>query len=329
MAPQPGDDVYLSLDAKLQYKTEVALQTSLVRARGLRSAYGYRTDAQAGGSVVLDPRNGQVLAMASYPTYDPSALVGGISQDVLEPADRPAGEGADQPGHPGGVSARLDVQAGLHLRRPAPGPDHPRHGRARPRLLRHPGLRRRRAGLPQDQPLVGRGGLGNVSLSVALTKSSDVYFYKLGNDIWAAHKNGALAEDAMQQQVQALGYGARTGIDLPSEVPGRLPTPAWLAAFSRTINKDPVKAADAGRWQSGQSIDLAIGQGDMLASPLQIANAYASVRQRRPPLRAPRRAQDLGVPAPERPAPAAAAEAAAHDRLGSGPRSRCSPASRA
>ena len=63
----------------MQVKTEEALQASLIRAQGTKDEYGYRQNAKAGGMVVLDPSNGQVLSMASYPNYDPSTLVDGIS----------------------------------------------------------------------------------------------------------------------------------------------------------------------------------------------------------------------------------------------------------
>ncbi|MCU1454862.1 MAG: Penicillin-binding protein 2 [Acidimicrobiales bacterium] len=276
IAPQPGDDVYLSLDAKLQFKTEVALQVSLKRAQAIHSTNGYRVNATAGGSVVIDPRNGQVLAMASFPTYDPSTLVGGISQEdwlkLTDPSAKVLTNRAIQEAYPPGSTFKLaSTYAGLRL-----GLITPDTVVADPGYFIIPGCTGPPAGCRKNSPSLNGGGLGNVSLATALTKSSDVYFYKLGNDIWATHINGALPDDAMQQQVLALGFGAKTGIDLPSEVPGRVPTPAWLADFSRTINKDPAAAAANGRWQSGRSIDLAIGQGDMLASPLQIANAYAA-----------------------------------------------------
>ena len=107
--------------------------------------------------------------------------------------------------------------------------------------------------------------------------SSDVYYYTLGNNIWARHKQAQLPADAMQQQIAALGYGAKTGIDLPGESAGRLPTPAWLMKFSKQLNKDnPDEAVERGTWRAGDNINLAIGQGDLLATPLQPANAYAT-----------------------------------------------------
>ncbi|MCU1351391.1 MAG: Penicillin-binding protein 2 [Acidimicrobiales bacterium] len=277
VAPQPGDDVYLSVDAKIQYKTEEALQVSLARARGTKSRNGYRLDANAGGSVVIDPRNGQVLAMASFPTYNPADLVGGISQDLwtrlTDPKAKVLTNRAIQDAFPPGSTFKLATSyAALKL-----GFITPDTVIGDPGYYAIPGCTGPPAGCRKNSPSLKSGGLGNVNLATALTKSSDVYFYKLGNDIWAAHKNGQLPEDAMQQQIGALGYGTRSGIDLPGEIPGRLPTPKWLAEFSRTLNKNnPKLAAEAGRWGSGQNIDLAIGQGNMLATPLQIANAYAA-----------------------------------------------------
>ncbi len=104
--------------------------------------------------------------------------------------------------------------------------------------------------------------------------SSDVYFYSLGNDSWALYKSKhQVGPNALQDEIAKLGIGKKTGIDLPAESSGRLPDPSWLKQFDLDLNGH---ATAGGRWSSGSSINLAIGQGDVLVTPLQMANAYAA-----------------------------------------------------
>ena len=111
-----------------------------------------------------------------------------------------------------------------------------------------------------------------MDLQRAITVSSDVYFYKLGFDIWAARDR--LHDDtALQNAASDLGFGQPTGIELPAESKGRLPTPAWLREYDRKLNG---RATDVGIWTAGVNMNVAIGQGDVLATPLQVANVYAS-----------------------------------------------------
>ena len=123
----------------------------------------------------------------------------------------------------------------------------------------------------------GQAAHGVVNLQRALTVSSDVYFYKLGFDLWAA-RDSLHDDTALQNAASDLGFGQTTGIELPGESRGRLPTPTWLREYDRKLNG---RATDAGRWTAGVNMNVAIGQGDVLVTPLQVANAYAGVRQRR------------------------------------------------
>jgi len=271
--PKPGDDVYLSIDAKVQVKTEEALQASLIRAQGTKDQYGYRQNAKAGAMVVLDPSNGQVLSMASYPNYDPSTLVDGISNAEWKALNDPKAKAltnrAIQGAYPAASTFKLATSyAGLKLGMIAPDTK-----------INDPGYYEI-PGCTAGEDLCRKkspAAHGTVDLARSLTVSSDVYYYTLGNNIWARHKQGQLPADAMQQQIAALGYGQKTGIDLPGESAGRLPTPDWLMKFSKQLNKgNPEQAVERGTWRAGDNINLAIGQGDLLATPLQTATAYAT-----------------------------------------------------
>ena len=271
--PRPGDDLYLSLDAKIQYKTEEALQAKIVASD---------TPTPAGAAVLIDPRNGQVRAMASYPTYDPSELVGGISRDLWsELTDKKTkilSNRAIQEAFPAASTFKLaSSYAGLSLGIIQPNEVVVDQGTYKLCDGDTSGCKKRNSG--------GGAAMGPITLSTALPRSSDFYFYRVGHLAWVRHKNGQAPEDALQAKMKELGYGAKTGIDLTGETPGRVPTPATNRELADTLwnqshenyGNDPALWQDARRWKAGYSADIAIGQFDVLVSPLQTANAYASL----------------------------------------------------
>jgi penicillin-binding protein 2 len=292
--PEPGDDVYLSIDARVQYKAEEALQARLNASR-------HDGESQAGSLVVLDHSTGQVRAMASYPTYNPADLVGGIScptwrdlqglspdgtcgdamtkeiKRLKEDGEAPVPKllnRALQGAYPPASTFKLaSSYAALKLGIRTPDQYIPDGGSYRLCDGDGKGCLKRNAG--------GQGH-GSVNLQTALTVSSDVYFYGIGDISWKRREE--LGDDAMQKYIEELGYGHQTGIDLPAESAGQVPTPESEAALAQGLFKsdpgaydnDPAKAKDAGRWRSGYSADLAIGQ-KVDATPLQTANAYATL----------------------------------------------------
>jgi penicillin-binding protein 2 len=291
--PRPGDDLYLSLDAKVQYKAEAALQGRLFAARKPNFP------APAGGVVVLDPQTGQVRAMASYPTYNPAELVGGIACPVWRDL-----QGLDRNGSCQNIDAELkarprnDQPVSKLINRATQGAYPPAstfklatsYAALKLNLItpdqsiNDPGSVNICGGRPgpscvkqnaKGQPT------GSVDLRSAITVSSDVYFYKLGADAWG--RRDSIGPTALQDQLEKLGYGTKTGIDLPAESPGLMPTPdkelqtatALYKANPGAYRGDLKQALAQGRWTVGFSADLAIGQR-VLATPLQIANAYAA-----------------------------------------------------
>jgi penicillin-binding protein 2 len=111
----------------------------------------------------------------------------------------------------------------------------------------------------------GGAAHGALALRQALTVSSDVFFYRLGLEA-----NGAGNGLVLQRWARRLGLGRRTGIDLPGELPGLLPTPSWRnRLFRRDLTDRP--------WTPGDNINLSVGQGDLQANPLQLAVAYATI----------------------------------------------------
>lgn len=291
-APVPGRDVYLTIDINMQYLTEMGLadvvsqRTGRVEA-GCVEVEGEESEGcqpQGAASVAIDPRNGQVLTMASYPTYDPNLFVGGISTRDYEAiaADR----NKDQHNNPllnrvirgefapGSTFKLFSAFAGLANGLINPGD-----------YYNDTGVYLYDPNCPSTSTVrcsaqnAGAKPNGPVNLTDALRVSSDTYFYKLGHESW--RDADRIGEDAMQVQMETWGLGAPTGIDLPGEAPGRIPTPEWLMEFSRDVNgragMSEDEIIDRGTWRPGTSGNTMVGQGDVLVTPLQLALGYATL----------------------------------------------------
>ncbi len=225
----------------------------------------------AGSFVALDPRNGRVLAMGSYPTFKPSVLAKPVSQqryDALfgEQAGSPRFNRAISGGYPTGstfkpITALAALDKGLIT------PDTP---------INDPGFLK----ISPTQTIrnAGDAAYGTLSLRRALQVSSDVFFYILGRDA-----NGVKGQ-AIQTWARRLGLGHRTGIDLPNEFGGTIPDRAWRAklaereeACERRRKVRSCGISDKRPWSLGDNINLAVGQGDLQATPLQMAVAYSAI----------------------------------------------------
>jgi penicillin-binding protein 2 len=263
--PEPGNDVQLSIDLDVQRSTEQSLQHNLEELRG--STTDQMVAAKAGSAVVLDPRTGNVVAMASYPTYDPTEFVNGISSDRYQ----------QLVGGPGSANPLTNrAVAGLY----APGSTFKL-------ITAYAGLS---DGIVRPDETVNDNGVyvvgnrpfrnaknevhGPVNLSRAITVSSDVYFYRLGDIFWKDHDQPGVG-DGIQDAARAFGFGAPTGVQLLDEAKGLVPDPVWKQQTFDALPEDQKRNGD-GRWYGGDSANLAIGQGDMLATPLQLANSYAT-----------------------------------------------------
>lgn len=229
--PHAGSDAVLSLDLDLQRFAAQELERN----------------GHAGAVVVLEPFTGQVLALASTPGYDNNAFASGLSQsewaalrdDPRHPLQNKAIQGVYPPGS---VFKLVMALAGLAEGVIDPEetvfcPGHMRLGSHVFRCWR-------------------KGGHGNVNLRQALVNSCDVYFYEMGQ---------RLGVDRIAPFAKSSGFGRKTGIDLPHEKAGLIPTKEWK--YKRFGE----------RWQGGENLNMAIGQGYTLASPLQVARFVGSV----------------------------------------------------
>ncbi len=258
----PGKDVVLTIDVNVQVLAEEALRQSLEAANAAWDPERLkRFIAPAGSVVVEDPRDGSIIAMASYPTYDPSEFVNGITVDRFRALNDPAnhyplnnralqGEYA-----PGSTFKMVTALAALGREIIAPGTTITDTG----------------SYAVGDPPTVFRNAFGlahgRVNLNRALTVSSDVYFYQLGEKLDAVRKPYPI-----QDVARALGFGRETGIDQPFEAVGRVPDPE----VKKKLHDANPDAFPEGTWYTGDNINLSVGQGDLVVTPMQLANAYAT-----------------------------------------------------
>ena len=227
----PGNSLQLSIDIKLQKMVE--------------DLYGHRR----GVAIAMDPRNGEILAMVSKPTYDPNLFVDGIDQEswkaLNESLDRPLLNRSLRGTYPIGSTYKPFMGlAGIETGKRTPGT------------------------IIQDGGSWTFGGhtfrsghaLGPVDLVRAIQHSSNVYFYTLANE---------MGVDAIHDFMKPLGFGQITGIDLPGEVRGVLPSKEW--------KRNTYKRAAQQQWYAGETISLGIGQGYNNFTILQLAHALSTL----------------------------------------------------
>ncbi len=266
--PVQGSDVVLSLDIDVQARAEEALREGLDNTRG----HSFQDDkrplkADAGAVVVLDAREGTVTAMASYPTFDLPGLADGVSKaeaaelfckDCGAPFTNRAIQGQYAPGSTWKlVTADAAVRTGLV----PPGYSYTDNGSFEIKEC---------VGRACIRHNAGSRAFGRVDFRRALAVSSDVYFYNLGSMFW--QRRTRFGETPIQDSAASLGFGAPTGVPLPAESSGRVPTPASRKA----LHDQHPNLFPTGGWFEGDNVNLAIGQGELGVTPIQLANAYAT-----------------------------------------------------
>jgi penicillin-binding protein 2 len=263
--PVPGDDIVLTIDLDLQKSTEQHLADQLIAERGkLTSDHALPpAEGKSGSAVVIDPKSGDVKAMASYPTYDPTEFVNGIASDTYrklsgngDPDDNALINRAIAGTYsPGSTFKLVSSTAALEKGIISPGQYFTDTGSYQ-------------VGRDQVRHNAEGSSYGPVNVTQALTYSVDTFFYMVGKVFWDRR---AQVGDGLQDEARAYGFGARTGIQLPGEASGTIPDAAWKAQLVKALGGQ----GDA-NWEPGDSASLAVGQGDLLVTPLQLANAYAT-----------------------------------------------------
>ena len=264
----PGNTVRLTLDVKLQKAAEEALRYGIERARNSQ-CYGCWF-SNGGAVVALDPQDGSIRALASSPTYPPSLYVGRVRQRALDTAGLTArtAEAMNYPALDRGINAAYPpgstfkpVTAIAAMQEHILQPFEP--------LACTGSYEKNGTTFKNWDPFVNEA----MTLPTALARSCDTYFYQVGYRFYGMPSDRG---PRLQAWASRFGFGQKTGIDLAAERSGLLPTPDWR-------KKTYTKKSDPGHWQidslwkPGDSIQLAIGQKDLLVTPMQMARFYAMV----------------------------------------------------
>ena len=281
-----GNNLVTNIDAKLQSGVERALEAAVKRAR----ASGYRGDS--GAAVVLEIKTGRVLAMASYPTYEPEIWQKGLTvkqaEDLFSEAKGVPALSRPLQGlfAPASTFKSVSVVAAANAGYPLDGSYNcPASVEIGTRTFRN-----------FDSVAAGR-----IKLDVGLAISCDSLWYQIAYDEWV--RDGGLkpkskANDYFFNAAKAFGVGKVTGIDLPSELSGRLPNRTWKQnwyeqnkdfycnyqqrAKKQDLTRYLIEIArenclDGNKVRAGDAVNFSIGQGDTLVTPIRLAQMYAAI----------------------------------------------------
>lgn len=257
--PEAGSDVVLTIDIDLQRAAEESLERIVTRQRDAGN------NCVGGSLVALDCTNGEVLAMASYPTFSPNVFTGGISQadwDELqaEDANYPMLNRAIAGQYPSGsVIKPLTTFAALDAGVATTSSSYTCNGWWSWTGDRSSGVMR----------CWNSEGHGPIGLQNGITYSCDVVFYEIGKGFYYSETD----PEGMQETFRAYGLGSPTGIDLGGEASGRVPDAAWKWDYYKDLGYSDEDAT----WKGGDNCNIAIGQGDLLVTSLQMAQAYSSI----------------------------------------------------
>jgi penicillin-binding protein 2 len=254
-AAQPGDTLQLSIDYRLQKVAQRAI------AYGIQVAHNDgETTAHTGAIVAMNPQNGEIYAMASYPSYDPSVFLPpakGAGKLYRDKYNQPLVDKTLEPKAPGSTFKPITATAawntgiltfGTHLE--CPGVYY------RPGDTSHTPF-----------PNWTTVSLGSMNLTTALEESCNTFFFQLGSKMYDLPNQGI----AFQKTIRQYGFGTPPPLDIPVSpyFSGLVPDPAWrLQTYSQPIDQI---------WQPGYDIQMAIGQGDLTVSPMQLAIAYSAI----------------------------------------------------
>lgn len=283
-----GSTLVTSIDARVQSVAEYELAQAMKTVRGETDKItGRKYEADAGAVVVMESKTGRVVAMASQPDYDPNAWVGGISAKdyaalTSKDSNYPLLNRAIQGQAPAGsvfkvVSASAAVRAGNDFN---------------DKYLCSSSYSMGNRSFANFESK----GHGPITLGDALKFSCNTVFYRLGHQEWS--RDGGLkpkkdAKDWFYRTAHDFGFGSETGIDVPNEVKGRIPDRHWKQSFWEA-NKDAwckqgkkggsyveqiayESCLEGNQLKAYDSINFAIGQGDVLITPIQLATAYAAI----------------------------------------------------
>ena len=272
-APQIGDTVVLNIDTGLQQEVQNDLQSQILADRKTPDQVdnGQLPPAPNGAAIVMNPQNGQVLALASFPNYDLNEWSGGISSANFASLQQSGAENdyaTEGQYTPGSTFKLVTATAALQDGLIAPTTPYVDKGTFKINGCPAAGVVADTGCVLHDDP--GDTG-GTYNVSSALTASSDAFFYNLGEMFW--EQQSRFGPTPIQNEATAYGEGTITGIDLPGEAQGRVDS----KQVRDQLHAEAPKAFPyAGSWFTGDNIEMAFGQGETVLTPIEQAVAYST-----------------------------------------------------
>ncbi len=290
VAPEAGRDVQLTVDLDVQRVAEESLRDGMEKARNYRDRITGQSYRATGGSVVvLDAQTGDVVALASAPTYNIAKFTTGLPTEdfnfLTDPSNGLPLINRSVQGlyAPGSTFKTFSLYAALNDKPTAPDPEDPTVEKPFDETFTFYDRGFIEFGAEgKEVPFqnAGKQANGIVDIHRAMAVSSDVFFYNIGLLYWRTWGRGEPAQSStnlddpqygIQRAAKLFGFSHQTGIGLPGEARGRIPD----LTFKRAVNAgNPDGSTQI--WLPGDGMNLAVGQGDVLVTPLQLATAYAT-----------------------------------------------------
>jgi penicillin-binding protein 2 len=290
---QPGDTLVTSIDAKVQGIVERELHRAIMTARAtVDPVTGRHFEADSGAAVLMEVDTGRIVAMASQPTYDPAVWADGISQKQLkrlysEAAGTPLlGRAMQGQFAPGSTWKPFMTAAALT------------HGFSEDTVLNCSSAVRIGS---RDFHNHESAAYGPITFARALEISCNTFFFQIGMHYWLKYGSDPAnvhAKDPLVEEAKEFGFGSPTGIDVPGEASGRIADRKWKRDYYKSMKDFYCGIADKPQdattsdfvykfarefciegyaYREGDAANFAIGQGDTIVTPLQLARAYAAI----------------------------------------------------
>jgi len=260
--PTPGNDVYLTIDTRLQAIAREALISEIEYWNN----YSNRIISNNGVVIAMNPKTGEVLALVSYPNFENNrmerVIPGYYYEQLSNDPQRPLFNHAISAEHPPGSVFKMTSALGV-LNEGVVTPEYEIEDPGSITVIQR--FYENDPGTPREFVCWDRNGHGMVNYEKAIALSCNVYWHKVAGGYQNEVTGGGLGPWLMSEYSQALGYGSLTGIELPGESDGLVPNPTW-----KRINLGE-------NWATGDTYTAAIGQGYVLATPLQVLNSISTI----------------------------------------------------
>jgi penicillin-binding protein 2 len=264
--PQSGSDVCLTLDADLQAVTDQIIVDVLASSHQKGFVH-----ADAGALVCIDVKNGGILASSSYPSFNPERLANGISDEYWEELN---GEDSGDPLTNRVIAGLYPAASTFKAFTSLAGLEH--GVVAGDAHFNCSGSWEAYGKQWTQKCWIYPSGHGYLGLEEAINQSCDIFFYNVGAGFYERWEETPEEErvDDLQNFLRTWGFGSVTGVDIPGEAEGRVPDARWKHLYNS-------ETPEYGVWQPGDMTNMCIGQGDILVTPLQIANGYAGIARKK------------------------------------------------